>query len=170
MCLETWCTVLAHDELFIMSGSAMKRNYLIARDYHPWLVDQQFQKVEMTSRQNARKKNTKRKRWGRLNLTFNPALPSIEGLIRKHIHYLHSHEIFKKAFPNNQFLVIYKRNKNLKEMVAPSFYHKSSIKGDSTIVSLEKCDICKIFLIGDNKFRWPVTGKTYFSKVSCNVW
>ena len=30
--------------------------------YHPGLVDRQFQKVEMTSRHNARKKNTEEKR------------------------------------------------------------------------------------------------------------
>ena len=30
----------------------------------------------------------------------------------------------KKAFPNNKFSVIYKRKENLKEMVAPSLYHK----------------------------------------------
>ena len=44
------------------------KNYLIARDYHPGLVDKRFRKVEMTSRHNARKKNTKRKRGVRLNL------------------------------------------------------------------------------------------------------
>ena len=37
------------------------KNYLIARDYHPGLVDKQFQKVEMMSRHYARKGNTKRK-------------------------------------------------------------------------------------------------------------
>ena len=29
---------------------------------------------------------------------FNPNLPSIEGLIRKHIHYLHSDEVLKNVF------------------------------------------------------------------------
>ena len=58
--------------------------------------------------------------------TFNPALPNIERLIRKHIHYLHSGEAFqiKKAFPNIKFSVIYKRNKNLREIVVPSLYPK----------------------------------------------
>ena len=37
------------------------KNYLIARDYHPELVDEQFQKVERTSKHNARKRNTKRR-------------------------------------------------------------------------------------------------------------
>ena len=47
--------------------------------------------------------------------TFNTALPSIEGLIKKYIHYLHSDEDLKKVFTKNKFSVIYKRNKNLKE-------------------------------------------------------
>ena len=104
----------------------------------------------MTSRHNARKKNTKRKKVSKIKFitTFNPALPSIEGLISRHIHYLHSGEVLKKAFPNNKFFVIYKRNKNLKEMVA-SLYPKPSIKSNGTIVSCNQCDICKSFLITD---------------------
>ena len=70
--------------------------------------------------------------------------------------------------------VIYKRNKNLKERVAPSLYPKTSIKSNRTIVSCNKCHICKNFLITDSKFRSTVTGKTYFIKDnlscgSCNL-
>ena len=150
--------------------------YLIARDYHPGLVDKQFQKVEVTSRHNARKKNTKRKERSKVKCieTFNPALPSNEGLIRKHIHYLHSDEVLKKTFPNDKFSVIYKCNKNLKEMVAPSLYPKPSIKSNCNFVTCNKCDICKNFLIADSKFRCTVPSKTYFIKGnlscdSCNV-
>ena len=69
------------------------------------------------SRHNGRKINTKRIEVSKVKFitTFNPDLPSIEGLIKKHIHYLYSDEFFKKAFPNKKFSVIYKRNKNLKE-------------------------------------------------------
>ena len=107
----------------------------------------------MTSRHNVRKKTTKRKELSKIKFitTFNPVLPSIEGLIRKHIHYLHSDKFLKKMFPN-QFSVIYKRNKNLKGMVAPSLYYKP-------IVSCNKCVIFKNFLITDSKFRCTVTGK-----------
>ena len=116
----------------------------------------------MTSRHNASKVNTKRKEVSKVKFitTFNPALPSIEGLIKKHIHYLHSDEVLKEVFLNKTFSVIYKRNKNLKEMVAP-LYPKPSIKSNRTIVSCNKCDICKNFLITDSKFRCTVTGKTY---------
>ena len=72
---------------------------MIARDYHPGLVDKKFQKVEMTFRHNARKKNRKRKEvsMDKFKTTFNPAIRSIEGLLIKHIHYLHSDEVFKKT-------------------------------------------------------------------------
>ena len=46
------------DEKFKHQSEEYK-NYLISRDYCPGLVDKQFQKVEMTSRHNAREKNTK---------------------------------------------------------------------------------------------------------------
>ena len=62
------------------------------------------------------------------------------------------------------FSVIYKRNKNLKEMVAPSLYPKPSIKINRTIVSCNKCDICRNILIADSKLRCTVTGKIYFIK------
>ena len=153
------------DEKFKLRSEEYK-NYLIVRDYYPGLVDKQFQKIEMTSRHNARKRNTKRKEVTKVKFitTFNPALASIEGLIKKHIHYLHSDEVLKMAFPNNTLSVICKRNKNLKEMVAYSLYSKPSIKSSRTIISCNKCDICKNFLITDSKYRCTVTGKTYFIK------
>ena len=50
---------------------------------------------------------------------FNPSLLSIEAL-QKHIHYLHSDGVLKKILPNKKVSFIYKHNKNLKEIVAPS--------------------------------------------------
>ena len=149
---------------------------MIARDYHPRLVDKKFDKVERKSRHNARKRNTKRKGVSKVKFItiFNPALPSIEGLIKKDIHYLHSDEILKKVSPKKMFSVIYKRKKNLKAIVAPSLYPKPSIKSNRTIVSCSKSDICKNVLITDSKFTCTVTGKTYFIKGnlscdSCNI-
>ena len=80
----------------------------MTKDYHPRLVDKQFQKVEKTSRQNDKKKNTKRKEVNKVKFitTFNPALPSIEGLVRKQIYYLHSDEVVKKSFPNKNIFVV----------------------------------------------------------------
>ena len=55
---------------------------------------------------------------------FSPALPSIEGLFKKHIHYLHSDEVLKKFFPNKIFSVIYKINNNVFCGTARQFYNK----------------------------------------------
>ena len=134
---------------------------MIARDYHPGSEDKQFQKVEMMSRHNARRKNAKRKEVSKVKFitTFHPALPSIEGLFRKHFHCLNLDEFFKKVFRNNNFSVIYKRNRNLMEMVAPSLCSKPSIKSNHTIVSCNKRDICKNVFITYSKFRCTITGK-----------
>ena len=45
-----------------------------------------------------------------------------------------------------------------------SLYPKPSIKSNGTIISYNKCDICKNILITDSKFRCTATGKTYFIK------
>ena len=68
------------------------------------------------------------------------------------------------------FSVTYKRNKNLKKMVAPSLYLKPNIKSNRTIVGCNKCNFCQNFLVTDSRFRCTVTGKTYFIKgnLSCN--
>ena len=55
-------------------------------------------------------------------------------------------------------------------MVAPSSCSKPSIKSNGTIVSCNKCDICKNFLITDNKFRCTVTGKGKLLCDSCNCY
>ena len=80
----------------------------------------------------------------------------------------------KEVSKVNKFSVTYKRNKNLKEMVVPSLYPKPSIKITRTIVSCNKCEMCKNFLITYSQFRCTVIGKTYFMKGnlscdSCNV-
>ena len=63
---ELW-RICDSDEKFKQRSEEYK-NYLLSKDDHQELVDKQFQKDEMTSTHNARKKNTKKKRWARLNL------------------------------------------------------------------------------------------------------
>ena len=53
---------------------------------------------------------------------YNPRLPKINGIIKKHISILHSDDALKTFFPTDFFSTIYKRNKNLKELIAPSVY------------------------------------------------
>ena len=53
---------------------------------------------------------------------YNPRLPKINGIIKKHISILHSDDALKTFFSTDFFSTIYKRNKNLKELIAPSVY------------------------------------------------
>ena len=50
----------------------------------------------------------------------NPRLPKIDGNIKKHISILHSDDALETVFPKDCFSTLYKRNKNLKEFIAPS--------------------------------------------------
>ena len=59
-------------------------------------------------------------------------------------------------------------------MITRSLYPKPSTKSNRTIVNCNKWDICKNFLITDNKFRCTATGNVSFikgnlSSDSCNV-
>ena len=69
------------------------KNCLVARDYHPGLLEKQFHKVKITSRHNVKKKYTK-KEVSKVTFIaiFTPTLPNIGDFIRKHICYLHSDE------------------------------------------------------------------------------
>ena len=69
----------------------------------------------MSCRHNARKKIKKRKvSKVKFIITFNPGVPSIEGLIRKDIHCLHSD---KKSKRNDSTFFIPTRNLVLKVIV-----------------------------------------------------
>ena len=59
-------------------------------------------------------------------LNTNPRLPKIDGIIKKHISILHSDDALKTVFPKDFFSTVYKRNKNLKELIAPSIYPKKN--------------------------------------------
>ena len=82
--IALWLRQICDSDEKFKHQSEEYESYLGARDYHPGLVNKQFQNVEKTSRHNARKRNTKRKDASKVKFitTFNPVLPSIEGLIK----------------------------------------------------------------------------------------
>ena len=102
------------------------KNSLFARDYKPSLVDKQFEKIGQISREDARKSKPKTTQVSKIKFVtkHNPKLPKINGIIKKHISILHSDDAIKTLFPKDCFSTIYKRNKNLKELIAPSIYPK----------------------------------------------
>ena len=96
--------------------------------------------------------------------TYNPQLPKIDSIIKKYIPILHSDDNMKDLFPPTSICTIYKRNKNLKEIIAPSKYPRVAITKTSSITSCSNCDICKNYMVFDNTFVCSATGKKYYVK------
>ena len=104
------------------------KNYLLARNYKPSVVDEQFKKIRKISREDARKSKPKTNQVSKTKFVtkYNPRLPKIDGIIKKHISILHNDDALKTVFPKDCFSTIYKRNKNLKELIVPSVYPKKN--------------------------------------------
>ena len=85
-------------------------------------MDKQFQKVSKITRTEARAERPKNNQVSKIKFsaTYNPSLPKIDALIRKHLSLLHSDDSLNQLFPANLFRTIFKRKKNLKEILAPS--------------------------------------------------
>ena len=74
------------------------------------------------SREDARKSKPKTNQVSKIKFVtkYNSRLPKVDGIIKKHISILHSDDVLKTDFPKDCFSTIYKRSKNLKELIAPS--------------------------------------------------
>ena len=84
------------------------KNYLLARDYKPSLVDEQFKKTSKISREDARKSKPKTDQVSKIKSVtkYNPSLSKIDGIIKKHISILHSDDALKTVFPKDCFSTI----------------------------------------------------------------
>ena len=139
------------------------QNCLIARDQNPSIVKKQFSEVKKKTRSEARQKQTKQDKVSDLKFitTFNPALPNIHNIIQNNLSILHNDENMKKMFPSKPIKTLYRREKNLKKILSPSLFPAKPKNSESCITSCKKCDICRNYLITDNKFKCKVTGRFY---------
>ena len=120
------------------------QKYLIARDYQPGSVKRQFQEVKKLSRSEARRPKVKSNQVRKLNFftTYNPSLPNMDTLVKKYEPPLNSDENLKKLFLASAFNTIYRRNKNLKELLSPSLFPNRKSTLINSIISCNSCDIC----------------------------
>ena len=118
-------------------------------------MDKQFQEVSKITRTEATAKRPKNNQVSKIKFltTYNPGLPKIDGIIRKHLPLLHSDDSPQKLFPANIFSTIFKRNKNLKEILAPCKHPDPKNSRQNSITSCKKCDICKNYMVFDRTFR-----------------
>ena len=106
--------------------------------------------------------------------TYNPNVPNMVTLVEKYLPLLRSDENLKEVFPASAFNTIYRRSKNLKELLSLSLYRNRKSTKRNGIISCNICDICDNHMVFENMFTCTVTGEKYFIKGelhcnSCNV-
>ena len=98
---------------------------------------------------------------------YNPTLPNINKIIQTNLFILHTDEDMKKLFPPNSLTTIYRREKNDRKILSPSFFPPKFNKNESSIINRNKCDICKNDLISENKLKCKVNSRVYSVWGSC---
>ena len=123
----------------------------------------QFSEIRKKTRSEARQKQIKQDKVSHLRFvtSYNPALPNIHNIIENNLPILHTDENMKKIFPSKSIKALYRREKNLKEILSPSLFPAKTKNSESCIPSCKKCDIFKNYLITDNKFKFKVIGRFY---------
>ena len=153
------------------------KGYLVDQGYPEELVSREFSRVVNIPRNNLLQAKVRdSKEIFPFVLTYDPNLPSINGLIKKHFHLLLSSPKLKELFPPNSIISSFRRSKNLKEILAPSKCRKGSLvsitlpSAGCFTCNKTRCNLCKNFLDNSQTFSSAQTGKTYFvqQKLSCN--
>ena len=90
--------------------SVQYQKYLVARDYKPSKVKKQFSDVRNISREEARRPKNNNNISASCNLItqYNPLLPNIKPIIKKHLPMLHSSHKMLQIFPENTVNVTYR--------------------------------------------------------------
>ena len=159
------------DEKYNQRSSEYK-NHFISREYNPTLVKKQFEEVGRITRTQARASKQKRNQIRKINFftSYNPVLFCMNTLINRHLPLLHSDDNLKTLFPTETFNAVYKRNKNLKELLTASLFPMTRKEKRSCVASSNTCDICKNYMVFSSAFVSTVTGKKYHirGKFTCN--
>ena len=90
----------------------------------------------------------------------------IKKIIQNNLSILPTDEDMKKRFPHNSVTTIYRREKNIMEILSSSLFPTKFKKNESYFSNCNRCDIYKNYLISDNKFKCKVTGRVYSVRVS----
>ena len=93
---------------------------------------------------------------------YNPLLPNIKTIIKKHLPVLHSNQNMLENFPSNTINVTYKRGKNLRELISPSLFPRVHNQHSSSSEKCQKrCDIRTNFLVPSTEFTGFATKSKY---------
>ena len=113
--------------IFLQTRCEEYRGYLKSQNYPADLVDKQLNKALKIPRSELLSKKVKaNKKVFPLVLDYNPILPDIQNITRRHFHLLRSSPQITETFPVKSVSPAYCRTKNLKEVSAPSKFRPSS--------------------------------------------
>ena len=140
-------------------------------------MDDQFRKASTIPRGDLLRTRARSKRKLFLFvITFNPNLPDVVCIIRKHLVILESNPKLKELFPPNSIIASFHRSKNHEELLAPSCYGPNTEREEAVEVGgcfkrkRTRWDLCGNFLVESNSFLSFQTGKSYKirPKLSCD--
>ena len=153
------------------------KGYLVNQGYSVNLVDNQFAKALIIPRKELLKQKVRApKKIFPLVTTFNPMLPDLNHIIKKHLHFLESNPKLKELFPKNSIIPSYRRSKSLKEILAPSKFASATSQNTNSCAAgcfkcdKNRCDLCKNYFIESRVFSSFKTGKSYTirSNLTCD--
>ena len=94
---------------------------------------------------------------------YNTVMKNLEKVLNDNLHILYGDPEMKKVFPEWSASVTYRRGEYLKELISPSVYRRTVTESASRVskCSKSRCDICKNYMVFQNRFTCTVTDKIY---------
>ena len=146
------------DEAFLAERTAENKGYLLNQGYPSKLVNNQFSKAfAISGNYWVRTREKEAKKLFPFVITFNPNLPDVDNIIRKHLFILQSNPKLKELFPRGSVIPAFRRSKNLKELLAPSRL-KTAVEGRPDHnngcfkCDRNRCDLCNNFFLESKSF------------------
>ena len=157
---------ICSDEDDFHKKSAEYANYLIACGHDSQHVMSKFNEVATMTRQEARKnKNKGNKNRCIFAIKYNPRGPDIRKILKRHYKdVIANDEKAVEILPEGAICVAYKRNANLKELLAPSNPFKRRLSTEPTgcfKCKAKRCDCCQNFLEEGSTFISESSGRVF---------
>ena len=100
-------------------------------------------------------------------LEYNPRVPNVSKIIKRHMHLIHSVARLQQVFPTGFIIPAYKRKKDLKDLLAPSRF-KVNVENNNANLGVvgfikckRKCDLWTYYLVESDRFTSLTTERFY---------
>ena len=147
------------------------KNLLLSRDYKPKVIDAAIQKARNIPRKEALKRVCRKKSSDRpvFVISYDPRLPSIPSIVKKHWRSMTQDPRMKEIFPKPP-LVAYKRPPNIKEKLIRAKVPKySEGRPKRNIVGMKRCQRCVICPYVKEGKVISATSNNFKVEINCSV-